>query len=298
MGKWALMIAALAALASASASAPAPAKNTATLPTPQTPAATAASAQGYVEEVFTQPSETVELAAAVGGIVKIVKADEGAVVKADDVILALDDATEQLALRATTLEAESDAEEQGARATMEQSQEEARITKQLSAEGAEAQLLYQQKRMAYDVALYKYELAKKNRQKAAVDAEAAKVALERKKVRAPVAGIVTRKPKGVGEAAQPLETVAHMVVIDPLHIIIHPPARMLGTFKVGQTLTVDVLEPQLQSVNTTVRIVNPVVDPASNTFRVRLALDNPNNRISSGVRVRVTVTGPESLKGP
>jgi len=280
IAKWALMAVALAALAPAQASAP------------------AASADAYVEEVFTQPSKTVELAAAVGGIVKTVGADEGTVVKAGDVILGLDDATEQLACRAATLEAESDADEQGARATMEQAQEEARITKQLSAEGAEAQLLYLQKKMAYDVALYKYELAKKNRLKAHVDVEAAKVALERKKVRAPVAGIVTRKPKEVGESAQPLETVAHMAVVDPLHVIIHPPARMVGLFKVGQTLAVEVLEPKPHSVSTKVQIVNPVVDPASNTFRVRLAMENPDGRISAGVRVRVSVAGPESLKNP
>jgi RND family efflux transporter MFP subunit len=288
IAKWALLAAALAALAPALPGAPAPVK----APAPAAPAG------GYVEEVFTQPSKTVELAAAVGGIVKSVGADEGSFVKAGDVVLALDDATEQLALRSAKLEAESDAEEQGARATMEQAQEEARITRQLSAEGAEARLLYQQKQMAYDVALYKYELAKKNRRKATVDADAAKVALERKKVCAPVSGVVTRRPKEVGEAAQPLETVAHMAVIDPLHVVIHPPARMLGTFKVGQTLAVEVLEPTPQSVAAKVQVVNPVVDPASDTFRVRLAMENPDGRINSGVRVRVNVTGPEGLKGP
>jgi len=287
IAKWALIAVALAALSPAALS---PAASAPAAPAP------AASAEAYVEEVFTQPSKTIELAAAVGGIIKTVGADEGTVVKTGDVILALDDSTEILACRAATLEAESDADEQGARATMEQAQEEARITKQLSAEGAEAQLLYLQKKMAYDVALYKYELAKKNRQKAMVDVEATKVALERKKIRAPVAGIVTRKPKGVGEAAQPLETVAHMAVTDPLHVIIHPPARMLGMFKAGQTLAVEVLEPKRQSVGTKVQIVNPVVDPASNTFRVRLAMENPDGRLGAGVRVRVSVAGPESLK--
>jgi len=286
IAKWALIAVALAAAASAKS------------PAPPAALAPAASTEAYVEEVFTQPSKAIELAAAVGGIIKTVGADEGTIVKAGDVILALDDATESLALRAAKLEAENDAEEQGARATMEQAREEARITKQLAAEGAEAELLYHQKQMAYDVALYKHEVAKKNRQKAMLDAEAAKVALERKKVRAPVAGIVTRKPKEVGDAAQPLETVAHMAVIDPLHIIIHPPARMLGMFKVGQTLAVEVLEPKPQSVSTKVQIVNPVVDAASNTFRVRLAMENPDGRISAGVRVSVSVAGPESLKNP
>jgi len=292
---WAFVALAAAAVALVGGSAaPAPAK------APASPAASAPAAETgpYTEEVFTQPSKVIELAAAVGGIVKTVGADEGTAVKAGDVVLALDDSAEQIVLRAAQLDAESDAEEQGARVTMEQAQEEARITKQLSSEGVEAELLYHQKQMAYEVAKYKYELAKKNRQRAALDAAAAKVALERRTIRAPVAGLVTRMPKEAGEAAELLETVAQMAVTDPLHVIIHPPARMLGMFKAGQTLAVEVLEPKRQSVGTKVQIVNPVVDPASNTFRVRLAMENPDGRLSAGVRACVSVAGPESLKNP
>jgi RND family efflux transporter MFP subunit len=291
---WALAAVPLALWAAAAAPRQAPAK------------APAPAAETYTEEVFTQPSKTIDLAAAVGGIVKRVGADEGAFVKTGDVILALDDSAEEIALRAAKLEAENDAEEQGARATMEQAQEEARITKQLSSEGVEAELLYHQKQMAYDVARYKYEVAKKNRQRAALEAEAAQVTLERKRIRAPVAGRVTRMPKEVGEAAQPLETVGQMAVTDPLYIIIHPPAPMLGLFKVGQTLPVDILEPKPQTVTATVGVVNDVVDAASNTFRVRLVVENPKGSIGAGVRVRVSVpcppadrqAGPEGLKGP
>ena len=292
---WAFVALAAAAVALVGGSAaPAPAK------APASPAASAPAAETgpYTEEVFTQPSKVIELAAAVGGIVKTVGADEGTAVKAGDVVLALDDSAEQIVLRAAQLDAESDAEEQGARVTMEQAQEEARITKQLSSEGVEAELLYHQKQMAYEVAKYKYELAKKNRQRAALDAAAAKVALERRTIRAPVAGLVTRMPKEAGEAAELLETVAQMAVTDPLHVIIHPPARMLGMFKAGQTLAVEVLEPKRQSVGTKVQIVTPVVDPASNTFRVRLAMENPDGRLSAGVRACVSVAGPESLKNP
>ena len=260
--------------------------------------APAAETGPYTEEVFTQPSKVIELAAAVGGIVKTIGADEGTAVKAGDVVVALDDSAEQIVLRAATLDAESDAEEQGARVTMEQAYEEARITKQLSSEGVEAQLLYHQKQMAYEVAKYKHELAKKNRQRAGLDAAAAKVALQRRTIRAPVAGLVTRMPKEVGEAAELLETVAQMAVTDPLYIIIHPPARLLGLFKVGQTLPVEVLEPKPQTVTTKVQVVNEVVDSASNTFRVRLVVENPDGRIGAGIRVRARVAGPESLKNP
>jgi multidrug efflux pump subunit AcrA (membrane-fusion protein) len=67
---------------------------------------------------------------------------------------------------------------------------------------------------------------------------------------------------------------------------------------VGQTLPVEVLEPTPQTVSTKVQVVNEVVDSASNTFRVRLVVENPEGRIGAGVRVRASVAGPESLKNP
>jgi multidrug efflux pump subunit AcrA (membrane-fusion protein) len=67
---------------------------------------------------------------------------------------------------------------------------------------------------------------------------------------------------------------------------------------VGQTLPVEVLEPTPQTVTAKVQVVNEVVDSASNTFRVRLVVENPDGSIGAGIRVRANVAGPESLKNP
>jgi multidrug efflux pump subunit AcrA (membrane-fusion protein) len=136
------------------------------------------------------------------------------------------------------------------------------------------------------------------RPRAAIELEAAKIALVRRTIRAPVAGIITRMPKHAGEAVQLLENVGQMAVTDTLHVLIHPPARMLGRFRAGQAVPVEILEPQPQTVAAKVDVVNEVVDSASNTFRVRLAVDNPDGRLRAGVRARVTVTGPEGPKNP
>jgi RND family efflux transporter MFP subunit len=261
-------------------------------------AAPGGAAETFVEETFTQPAMTIELASAVGGIIRPVKVDEGSRVSAGDVVIQLDNSTEDVAARAAQLAAEDKSEEESARVTMEQAQDEAKIVKQLAKEGAEADLLYHQKQLAADVARYKYELAKKMRQRAALDLEAARIALERRTIRAPVSGIITRMPKHVGEAVQLLETVGQMAVTDTLHVLIHPPARLLGTFKVGQTLAIEMLEPKRETVTAKVQIVNEVVESASNTFRVRLAIDNAAGALRAGVKVRITVAGPESLKGP
>jgi len=255
-------------------------------------AAQEGAAETFVEETFTQPAMTIDLASAVGGIIKPVKVDEGSRVSAGDVVIQLDDSTEDVAARAAQLAAEDKSDEESARVTMEQAQDEAKIIKQLAKEGAEADLLYHQKQLAADVARYKYEVAKKMRQRAALEWEAAKIALQRRTIRAPVAGIITRMPKHVGEAVQQLETVGQMAVTDTLHVLIHPPARLLGIFKVGQTLPIEMLEPQRETVTAKVQIVNEVVESASNTFRVRLAIDNAAGALRAGVKVRITVAGP------
>ena len=162
----------------------------------------------------------------------------------------------------------------------------------------EAELLAKQKQMAADVAAAKYETAKKVREKAALDLEAARINLARRTIKAPVTALVTRMPKEPGTAVQPLETVAQLSVTDPLHILIHPPARLLGLFRVGQTLPVEILEPKHATITAKVQVVNEVVEPASNTFRVRLVVENAQGLVPAGVKVRVTVTGPESLKNP
>ena len=258
----------------------------------------AAPAGAFVEESFTQPAMTIDLASAVGAIIKAVKVDEGTRVSAGDVIVQLDDSTEDVAVRAAQLAAEDKSDEESARATMEQALDEAKILKQLASQGAEAELLYHQKQLAADVARFKYEAAKTMRQKAALELEAAKIALARRTIRAPVSGVITRMPKHAGEAVQLLETVGQMAVTDTLHVLIHPPARLLGIFKTGQTLAIEMLEPERETVTAKVQIVNEVVEAASNTFRVRLAIENAAGRLRAGVKVRVSVAGPESLKGP
>ncbi len=257
-----------------------------------------AAAEPFLEETFTAPSMTVDLAAAAGGIVKTVEADEGTAVKTGDLIIRLDTAAEEINVRAARLEAEDKSEEEASRLTMLQAQDEAKILKQLSSEGVEAQLLYHQKELAAEVAYFKYEVAKKNRQRAAMDLEAALVALERKIIRSPVSGVVTKMPKEPGEAVQPLETVAQIAVTDTLYVVIHPHARMLGMFRAGQRIPVEILEPQPQTVTATVQVANEVVEAASNTFRVRLVVDNTDGRIRAGVKARISIAGPESLKEP
>jgi hypothetical protein len=177
-----------------------------------------AAAPVYTEEVFTQPSLTIDLAASVGGIVRAVDAGEGATVKAEAPIIRLDDSVAVVAVRVAQLAAEDKSEEQSALATLQQARYEANISAKLAKENLEAELLAKQKQMAADAALARYEGARKKREKAALDLEAARISLARYTIKAPVAALVTRMPKEPGEAVQPLETVAQLSVVDPLLI--------------------------------------------------------------------------------
>ena len=283
--KWALIALALVAMPPALHGALAPA-----------PSAAEGTGEGFTEEIFTQPSKIINLAAAVGGIIKSRAVDEGSRVATGDMVVSLEDTMEAISVRAATLIAADKSDDYSAKATWDEALYEARIAKELSSQGVEAELLQHQKELAAEVARCKYEVAKKTRQKSGMDLEAAKVNLDHRHIRSPYNAVVTKMVKEVGEAVQPLDIVAQLAVTDSLFVIIHPPARMLGVFRPGQTLPIRVLEPKPQTVTAKVDIVNEVADAASNTFRVRLVLDNKDGRINSGVKVRVAVAGPQDLK--
>ena len=53
--------------------------------------------------------------------------------------------------------------------------------------------------------------------------------------------------------------------------------------------------PGAEPVQATVQHVDQVLDAASNSFRVRLSLPNPNNQLPAGLRCKAEVPGADTL---
>lgn len=112
--------------------------------------------------------------------------------------------------------------------------------------------------------------------------------LKLRKILSPIDGIVIEREKDPGEyvETEPLLTVVNL---NPLNVEAVAPAELYGSIKKGMRGKVRVLAPKTKTYNATVILTDQVIDAASGTIRVRLALPNPKNAIPAGRRCFVKI---------
>lgn len=113
-------------------------------------------------------------------------------------------------------------------------------------------------------------------------------------VRSPLTGVVVERFSNPGERVEerPLVRIA---VIDPLRVELMVPTAQYGSLRVGDRITVRPELPGAAPVTATVRHVDRVLDAASNSFRVRLTMPNPDDALPAGLRCRADLPGPAAL---
>jgi RND family efflux transporter MFP subunit len=131
--------------------------------------------------------------------------------------------------------------------------------------------------------------ARENQQLADLEARRAAEVLALRTIRSPITGVVVdvmRRPGEFGAISfkDPIMTLAE---IHPLHVEAILPSNMYGKVKHGQRAFVMPEQPIGGKYQTTITVVDRVVDAASGTMGVRLELANPNGAIPAGVRCRV-----------
>lgn len=109
--------------------------------------------------------------------------------------------------------------------------------------------------------------------------------LRLRSILSPIKGTIIDRYRNRGDLVKQ-ERIFRIAQLDPLHVETVVPASYFGRIKLGQAY--DVL-PQVtaSAVKAKVTNVDPVIDAASGTFRVRLVLPNPRRDIPSGQRCTV-----------
>lgn len=113
-------------------------------------------------------------------------------------------------------------------------------------------------------------------------------------VNSPISGVIVNRHNTKGEYVN-VEPVIELANLNPLHIDLLLPADYFGQIKKGQEL---LIKPEAQSIaqaKATVDIVDPLIDPASGTFRVQLKMANPGNIIPAGLRCSAQLEANEDL---
>jgi multidrug efflux pump subunit AcrA (membrane-fusion protein) len=129
--------------------------------------------------------------------------------------------------------------------------------------------------------------AEERRRIAVLEVDRARARLELRRIASPFDGVVTARHRNPGELVDATTPVLTVARIHPLRVETIVPVEHLGRIAPGSEAVVISAAPGAPSLRAVVERVDPVVDPASHTFGVRLALPNPDGRIAAGVRCHV-----------
>lgn len=122
---------------------------------------------------------------------------------------------------------------------------------------------------------------------AALHAQRAEALLADKTLVAPFDGCVLRVFKEQGETVARVEKIVELVDFSTLHAESYLESPWLGIIRRGSLAQVQIPQLGEGTWDAIVENVDPVADPASGLFRVRLVIDNVDYSIPSGVPARV-----------
>lgn len=232
------------------------------------PVEVAKASSGSIAATLTSTStleadEQASVVAKVSGVVTRLFVEEGEMVKAGDPLIQLD--TERVQL--------------------EVARAESNLAK-LASDRDRTKQLFEKKLVssdAYDKIKFEYDSLK-------ASLDLAKLELAYGTVRAPISGMVSKRMVKVGNMVQLNQPVFEITDFDPLLAVIHVPERELAKLHLKQpaVITVDARRDQIYPAS--ILRISPVIDSASGTFKVTLAINDAKRELRPGMFGRVAVT--------
>jgi RND family efflux transporter MFP subunit len=214
-----------------------------------------------------RPIADIRVSSRAAGVIEHFHVEEGAALEQGDPILSLDMDAERAEL------AQAIALVDGAKAELDRTTSEYERARPLSAENifSEKQLLE---------ALTARDLAASRLAQAEAARDLARSRLANRTLTSPIKGVFLKTSKSVGEA---VETVARIVDASRLELLVYADARYFKKFAHGGQAKVRIALPTGGQVvvEGTVSHVDPIVDPATGTFRIRLQFE-PTADVAAG----------------
>lgn len=232
------------------------------------------------------------------GVIETFMVDRGDSVTKGQPLLKLESGVEQTTVDLMRTRANMDAEVEQARLDLEYARRKLNRVGELH--GKNMVSLEEQDTAATEAARAEAQLNQVRHQQAVlvVEYEQARRKLDLRTIRSPIDGVVIERLLNVGESVED-RPIIRLAQLDPLSVEVILPAEQFGTIQVGDRAQVT---PRLRGFATPrsaeVVVVDRVIDAASDTFGVRLQVDNEGNRIPGGVRCDVRFDGDSGQSAP
>ena len=234
-----------------------------------------------------QPSMTVQVGSPVTGVIARIDVDRGDIVKRGQVLAQLGSQVERAALAVARERAEQTGEIEAAASVKALAGNDLKRAQDLLGENFVSKAFVERATAEARVAGGKTVQAEERQRLATREVDMARAQLGQRVVRAPIDGVVVDRYLGPGEYVEQ-KPLLRIAAIDPLRVDVLVPAAAFGRVQVGDSGSV---VPELidrSRLVATVKTVDRVIDAASNTFRVRLELPNPQHRLPAGLRCVVS----------
>lgn len=241
-----------------------------------TPPSATTVTRGSLRGVLT-PVEDLQLSSRATGVIEKFGANEGQRVNAGDLLVQLNSDVE----RAEVARAEAVLESTNAEWEHTRRELERRTTLRRDSIGSEKE---------FEDAQYAHQIATARRKQAQADLDAASARLRERAIFSPIAGLLFKRTRSIGEAVERLENVVRVIDASKLQLVVYAGPDLLGKFSENKAarITVDTGPARGEQVAAQIAYIDPVLDPESGTFRIRLHVD-PTDKVQPGISVTLQV---------
>ena len=223
-----------------------------------------------------------------GRVVKIL-VHRGQLVKGGQVLAQENDQQQNIAAQLAKLTAESTLRIQAAQAQLAQDQVDLKRTQWAASQHAATSFEVQRAQLKVTIDELSLKLADLKHQHDQLAWQAAKLAVQRRKIIAPFSGVIEGRFIDVGRSVNAFKKVLNIVQVDRLRIFVPVPLRIAMKLQLGRSSTV---KPATGGVvRGTIIWISKVADSASNTLMVEIRVNNTQH-VPAGQQVQVAFVHP------
>jgi RND family efflux transporter MFP subunit len=234
------------------------------------------------------PDQSADIGSAVVGVIASVEVERGDVVKKGQVIARLRAEVERANTGVARSRADASADLRSAEAGRDYARQQLDRMQQLVTQNFMAPAAADKAKVDFDQAREHVEQVREQLQTSGAEVSVYQAQLSQRVIKSPFDGVVVERYMNPGERVED-KPILKVAALNPLRVEVVAPIMYFGSLQIGQDAIVKPELPGTQAHPARITQIDKVLDPASNTFRVRLTMPNDDDALPAGLRCQVNL---------
>lgn len=233
-----------------------------------------------------EAEKSADIGSQVVGVIDQILVERGDIIRKGQVVAVLKAQPERAAATLARIRQEAEGEVRAAEAAATLANQHLKRTEELHQRNFISKQALDQAQSEAEVARQRAAQARDNRRAASGELEVSQAQLSQRTILAPFDAVVTERYMTTGERVEE-KPIIRIAQINPLRVQVVLPVSFYGKVALGHTAKVTPELPNGKPVAARVMRIDKVVDPASNTFRALLRIDNTGHALPAGLRCTI-----------